>query len=46
MTYSVPNTLKKFIKQGKDKIGNVSQCDVVYKITCQDCASYVGQTKR
>jgi len=45
MAYSVPNALKKF-KRGKDKI-NISQCDIVYKITCQDCdASYMGQTKR
>jgi len=47
IAYSVPNTLNRFIKRGKDKIEPTMQNDVVYKINCQDCnSSYVGQTKR
>jgi len=45
MAYFVSNKLEKFIKRGKNKIDNMSQCDVIYKITCRDC-SYVRQTKR
>ncbi|KAG5321378.1 IPYR pyrophosphatase, partial [Pseudoatta argentina] len=36
-----------FIKRGKDKLNFLSNQNVVYKISCDDCeASYVGQTKR
>jgi len=47
IAYSIPNTLHKFIKRGKDKINLTSQSECVYKIKCQNCEnSYVGQTKR
>lgn len=47
IAYSIPNTLKNFIRTGKDTLDKMSACDVVYKINCTDCdASYVGQTKR
>jgi len=47
IAYSVPNTLNKFIRKGKDRIDSKSQNDVVYKINCLNCDnSYVGQTKR
>jgi len=47
VAYSVPNTLNKFIKRGKDKIEKLENNDCVYKINCLNCnATYVGQTKR
>jgi len=47
IAYSVPNTLNRFIKRGKDKIDPRSQNDCVYKIVCSDCdISYVRQTKK
>jgi len=47
IAYSVPNTLNRFIRRGKDKIDPRSQNDCVYKIICSNCdMSYVGQTKR
>jgi len=47
MAYSIPNTLNRFIKRGKDKTGPMSQSECVYMINCTNCdASYVGQTKR
>jgi len=47
IAYSVPNTLNRFIKRGKDKIDPKSQNDCVYRINCLNCdMSYVGQTKR
>jgi len=47
ISYSVSNTLNKFIKRGKDKIDLMSQTDCVYRIDCSDCdMTYVGQTKR
>ncbi|KYN04663.1 hypothetical protein ALC62_04467 [Cyphomyrmex costatus] len=47
LAFSIPNTLKSFIKRGKDKLESLSNNNVIYKITCDDCeASYVGQTKR
>jgi len=47
IVYSVPNTLKKFIIGGKDKIDFMSKNDVVYKIDCPDCdGTYVEQTKK
>lgn len=46
LAYSIPNTLRNYIKRGKDQLDFLSQ-DVVYKIFYEDCdASYVGQTKR
>ncbi|KYN27545.1 hypothetical protein ALC57_03064 [Trachymyrmex cornetzi] len=46
LAYSIPNTLKSFIKRGKDNLEHLSNQNVVYKISCEDCdASYVGQTK-
>jgi len=47
MSYSIFNTLKRYIKRGKDCLDFMSQRDVVYKIKCNDCeATYIGQTKR
>lgn len=47
IAYSIPNTLKNFIRTGKDTLDKMSACDVVYKINCSNCdVSYVGQTKR
>ena len=47
LAFSIPNTLKSFIKRGKDELSLLSSQNVVYKISCDDCeASYVGQTKR
>jgi len=45
--YRVLNSLGKFIKVHKDTNIPLSNNNVVYKISCNDCnASYVGQTKR
>jgi len=47
MAYSVPSTLNRFIKRGKDKIEFMSRSECVYKISCVNCdVSYVGQIKR
>lgn len=47
LAFSIPNNLKNFIKTGKDPLDTSSHCNVVYRISCNDCeASYVGQTKR
>jgi len=47
IAFSIPNTLDRFIKCGKDNLDPMSQQCVVYKIFCRDCeSSYVGQTKR
>ena len=46
LAFSIPNTLKSFIKRGKDKLDFLSNQNVVYKISCDCEASYVGQTKR
>jgi len=47
IAYSIPNTMNKIIKRGKDKIEHMSINDCVYKINCLNCEkSYVGQTKR
>jgi len=47
IAYSIHNTLRKFIKRGKDALDLWSHRDVVYKISCNDCeATYIGQTKR
>ena len=44
IVYSIPNTLKRFVKRGKDELDPKIH-DVIYKITCL-IASYIGQTKR
>jgi len=47
IAFSIPNTMNKIIKRGKDKIEHMSTNDRVYKINCLNCEkSYVGQTKR
>jgi len=47
LAFSITNILKSFIKRGKDKLELLSNQNVVYKISYDDCeASYVGQTKR
>ncbi|KYQ55827.1 hypothetical protein ALC60_05264, partial [Trachymyrmex zeteki] len=47
LAFYISNTLKCLIKRGKDKLDLLSNQNVVYKISCDDCeASYVGQTKR
>ncbi|KYN35748.1 hypothetical protein ALC56_09948, partial [Trachymyrmex septentrionalis] len=47
LVYSIPNTLKNYIKKGNDLLDFFSHQDVVYKIYCENCnASYMGQTKR
>ncbi|KYN30074.1 hypothetical protein ALC57_00467 [Trachymyrmex cornetzi] len=47
LSYTIPNSLKNYIKRGKDQLDSLSHQGVVYKIFCEDCeASYVGQTKR
>jgi len=47
LAFTIPNTLKNFIKKDKDKLEHENNQNVVYKISYDDCdASYVGQTKR
>ncbi|KYN06043.1 hypothetical protein ALC62_03043, partial [Cyphomyrmex costatus] len=47
LAFTIPNTLKNFIKKGKDKLEHTKNQNVVYKISCDNCdVSYVGQTKR
>jgi len=47
MSHSILNTLKRYIKRGKDNLEVLSHQDVVYKITYNDCqATYIRQTKR
>ncbi|KYN28478.1 hypothetical protein ALC57_02090 [Trachymyrmex cornetzi] len=47
LAFTIPNTLKSFIRRGKDKLEFLSNQNIVYKISCKNCdASYVGQTKR
>ncbi|EZA57991.1 hypothetical protein X777_01999, partial [Ooceraea biroi] len=47
MAYRPIHSLRRFIGTGKDMINKMSRCNVVYKISCNDCeVSYVGQTKR
>ena len=46
LAFFIINTLKSFIKRGKDKLELLSNQNMVYKISCDDCeASYVGQIK-
>ncbi|XP_071573819.1 uncharacterized protein [Temnothorax nylanderi] len=45
--FTIPKKLDCLIKRGKDKIDDLKQTEIVYKITCKDCnAIYIGQTKR
>ncbi|XP_011858290.1 PREDICTED: uncharacterized protein LOC105555858 [Vollenhovia emeryi] len=45
--YTIPKKLKNVIKKGKDKLDNLKQTEIVYRIECRNCdACYVGQTKR
>jgi len=37
MSHSILNTLKRYIKCGKDVLEVLSHQDVVYKIICHDC---------
>lgn len=47
MAYFCQDSLRKFIKTGKDKIDNVFRSNVVYKLKCLECdATYIEQTKR
>ncbi len=47
LAYTIPNTLEKFIKRGKDDLDLLHNHDVVYKISCDDRdASYIRQTRR
>jgi len=47
MSHSILNTLKRYVKRGKDDLEVLSHQDIVYKITCNDCeATYIEQTKR
>ena len=44
---TIPNILNKFIDRGKDRLNQMSQQGMVYKIFCHDYeATYIGQTKR
>jgi len=40
------NKLNRFIKVYKNKNKPQTNNNIVYKICCKNCASYVGQTKR
>ena len=45
--HTIPKKLDCVIKKGKDKLPNLKQTELVYKIDCVNCdAVYVGQTKR
>ena len=47
LAFTIPNTLRSFIRRGKNDLEHVQKQNVVYRISCEDCdASYVGQTKR
>jgi len=47
IAYRCNNELDTFIKTNKDPLLYTQKCQVVYKISCNDCnATYVGQTKR
>jgi len=37
MSHSILNTLKRYIKRGKNDLEIMSHQNVVYKITCNDC---------
>ena len=47
LAFTVPNTLKNFIKRGKDRLEHVHNQNVIHRISCESCdVSYVAQTKR
>ena len=47
LAFSIPNTFKNFIKRGKDKLDFLSNQNVVYMISCDDCeASYWSDKKK
>jgi len=47
ISYTIPNTLSRFIKRSKDRIDLFEISNCIYKINCLNCnATYVGQTKR
>ena len=47
LAFTIPNTLRNFIKRGKDDLEHFHNQNVVYRISCEDCdISYIGQTKR
>ena len=47
LAFTIPNTLKNFIKRGKNKLEHVHNQIVVYRISCESCdVSYVGQIKK
>jgi len=46
IAYSVPNTLNRFIRRGKDKIDPRSQNDCVYKIICSNCDELCGANEK
>ncbi|KYN29990.1 hypothetical protein ALC57_00558 [Trachymyrmex cornetzi] len=41
LAFTIPNTLKHLIKRGKDKFEFLSNQNVVYKISCDDCEASV-----
>lgn len=47
VVFSVPKKLNCVIKRAKDKLVDLKQTEIVYKLNCMQCdASYIGQTKR
>jgi len=43
ISFSIPNTLKKYIKIGKDPLDLISRQDIVYKINYLKCeVFYIG----
>lgn len=40
------NKLDKFMKLGKDKLGNLNQYNAIYKTTCFCGMTYISPTKR
>ena len=39
LAFTIPNTLRSFIKKGKDDLEHVQNQNVVYRISCEDCVS-------
>ena len=47
LAFTILNTLRSFIRRGKDDLEHVQNQNVIYRISYEDCdASYIGQTKR
>ena len=47
LVYKTTNKLNNIIKQGKDKLKQEDQHNVIYKINCKNCDKcYIGQTYR